>query len=205
MASLHPVQQKLLEILKKNIGDPLTIRELQEELGVSSPSVVQHHIFQLEKKGYLRRNPSNPRDYQVLADSPEKNVTFLNLYGLVQCGPNGSILDGDPIDRIPISSKLLGFSSPDAFMVKAKGKSMLPKIHPNDLVIAKKTSQAENGDLVVCVNEGMAIIKKLQKIQQSNGSITYNLLSLNHEFSSFPASDDFRVEGIVKSVLSYSV
>lgn len=205
MASLHPVQQKLLEILKENVGDPLTVRELQEELGVSSPSVVQHHIFQLEKKGYLRRNPSNTRDYQVLADSPEKNVTFLNLYGLAQCGPTGSILNGDPIDRIPIASKLLGFPSAEAFMVRAKGKSMLPKIHPNDLVIAKRTPLAESGDIVICVNEGMATIKRLQKIQQPKGITTYNLLSLNHEFPPFPASEDFRIEGIVKSVLSYSV
>src|SRR5580692_1617428 len=147
MTIMHPAQEKLLAILKNNVGDPLTIRELQDILGVSSPSIVQHHIFQLEKKGFLRRNPSNPRDYQVLSDTPDKRVTFLNLYGLAQCGPNGSVLDGDPIERIPISSKLLGFPSADAFMVKAKGKSMLPKIHPNDLVIARKSSNANNGDI----------------------------------------------------------
>ena len=88
---LHPVQKRILEILNDNIADPISIRQLQHDLGVSSPSVVQHHIFQLEKKGFLRRNPSNPRDYQVLADSPEKRITFINLYGMAQCGPNGSI------------------------------------------------------------------------------------------------------------------
>ncbi|MBI2022796.1 HTH domain-containing protein [Candidatus Daviesbacteria bacterium] len=205
MAPLHPVQQRLIAILKENVGESLTVRELQEELKVSSPSVVQHHILQLEKKGYLRRNPSNPRDYQVLADSPEKNVTFLNLYGLAQCGPNGSILDGDPIERIPIASKLLGFPSAEAFMVRAKGKSMLPKIHPNDLIIAKKSPSANNGDIVVCVNQGMAIIKKLQMIKQANGTTTFNLLSLNQDVPSFHASEDFHIEGIVKSILSYSV
>src|SRR4030042_4766145 len=104
MKTLHPTQKKLLYLLKKNITEPLTIRELQSALGVSSTIIVHHHMEQLEKKGYLRRNPTNPKDYQILADSPEKTITYINLYGLAQCGPKGSILDCNPIDRIPISS-----------------------------------------------------------------------------------------------------
>src|SRR3989338_771739 len=100
MKKLHKVQEKLLQILKRTVTDPLTIREMQNELGISSPSVVYHHIQQLEKKGYLRRNPINPKDYQILADSPDKKITYLNLYGLATCGPDGSILNDDPIDRI---------------------------------------------------------------------------------------------------------
>lgn len=202
---LHPVQQKLLKLLKQNEFEPITIRELQEKLGVSSTSVVQHHIFQLEKKGYLRRNPSNPRDYQILANDPDKQVTFLNLYGLAQCGPNGSLLDGDPIDRIPISTRILGFSSAEAFLVKARGKSMLPKISDGDLVIAKKVADAADNSIVVCVNKGEALIKKIQKITSSNGEKAYYLISLNHEFQPFVADKDFRIEGVVRGVLSYSV
>src|SRR3990167_6497351 len=139
MKKLHSTQQDLLKLLQKNVEDPLSVRELQEHLGISSPSVVYHHIQQLEKKGYLRRNPINPKDYQILADSPDKKITYLNLYGLATCGPKGSILDDDPVDRIPISSKILGFPSSEAFMVKANGDSMLPKINDGDLVIARKT------------------------------------------------------------------
>ena len=158
--NLHPAQKKLIDILKDNFAEPLTIRQLQEYLGVSSPSVVQHHIFQLEKKGFLRRNPSNPRDYQILADSPEKRVVFINLYGMAQCGPSGSMLDGNPIDRIPVATKLLGFPASQAFLVKAKGTSMIPKINPGDLVIAKKSSDAPDDSIVVCCNNGEVLIKK---------------------------------------------
>lgn len=202
---LHRTQQRLLELLKQNELEPLTIREIQEALGVSSTSVVQHHIFQLEKKGYLRRNPVNSRDYQILAESPEKQVTYLNLYGLAQCGPNGSILDGDPIDRIPISTRILGFPSSEAFLVKAKGKSMLPKIHEGDLVIARKTSIADSGSIVVCVNNGEALVKKLQIMEFPNRPRAFNLISLNQDFQPFPASEDFRIEGIVRGVLSYAI
>ena len=155
-----------MQILKINITDPLTIREMQAALNISSTSVVHHHIQQLEKNGYLRRNPNNPKDYQILAENPEKTITYLNLYGLARCGPNGSILDGNPIDRIPIASKILGFPSSQAFMVKARGNSMAPKINDGDLVIARKVKDAGSGVMVVCVNNREALIKKIQKAKK---------------------------------------
>lgn len=195
---LHETQEKLLTLLKQHIDDPLTIRELQEELRLSSPSVVQHHIQQLEKKGYLRRNPSNPKDYQVLVGSPDKQIAYINLYGLAHCGPKGSVLDGNPIERIPIATKLLGFSSEEAFMVKAKGDSMEPNIRDGDLVIAKRSSDTESGSVVVCVNNGEVLIKKIQK--EKGGIIL--LISLNHNHATFVADKDFRIEGIVKGLFS---
>lgn len=197
MKKIHSIQQKLIKILKKNITDPLTIRELQKELGISSTSVVHHHIQALEKKGYLRRNPSNPTDYQVLADSPEKKITYINLYGLAQCGPKGSILDGNPIDRIPIASKIIGFQSSDAFMIKAKGNSMSPKINDGDLVIAKKVKNAENGSTVICINGGEVLIKKIQKGKETI------LISSNPSYKPFIAVKDFRIEGLVRGVYTY--
>lgn len=199
MKKIHPVQQKLLQLLKQNQLNPLTVRELQEELNVSSTSVVFHHITQLEKLGYLRRNPGNSRDYQIVSDAPEKLITYLNLYGMAQCGPKGSILDGNPIEQVPISTKILGFSSSEAFMVKAKGESMKPKINPNDLVIVKKANTANNGDVVVVVNNGEVLIKKYQLIDKK-----ILLASFNKKFDTFFAADDFKIEGIVKGVYSYN-
>lgn len=201
---LHPSQKRLLEILKKNHGEQISMRMLQDILEASSPSVIYHHIVQLEKKGYLRRNPSNPQDYQVLADHPEKNIAYLNIYGMAQCGPNGTILDGNPIDRIPISSKILGFPAHNAFIVKARGNSMSPKINNNDLAIAKRVSDVDSGDVAVCVNNGEALIKKIQKIKKGK-DITYNLISINRNFSPFAANTDFRIEGIVRGIISYSI
>lgn len=198
MKVLHSTQKKLLELLKTNIESPLTIRELQENLELSTPSLVFHHILQLEKKGYLKRNPQNPKDY-VLLDHPEKPIVYINKYGLAQCGPNGSILDGNPIDRIPIASRLLKFPAEEAFIVDAKGDSMEPKIKSGDLVIVKRQNFAENDDIVVCVNNSEALIKKFVK-----NNMTIVLHSLNAEkYPSFIAGDDFRIEGIVKNILQY--
>lgn len=200
---MHPSQEKLIQILIENIDDPLTIRELQDRINASSPSVVHHHLTKLVEKGLLRRNPSNPHDYQVLSDNPDSKVVYLNVYGMAQCGPKGSLLDGSPVDRIKISSKVLGFSAADAFAVKAKGTSMTPKINPGDLVIAKKTTNIEGGELVVCVNNDEVLIKKVQKIPIAKDKVAYNLISLNPEYPPFTASNDFRVEGIVRGVLTY--
>lgn len=199
MKKLHPIQKQLLDILKENCDDPLTIRELKDLTGASSTSVVHHHLLQLEKKGYLRRNPSNPSDYQVLADSPERKITYLNLYGLAACGPKGSILDGTPIDKIPISSKILGFASSEAFMVKAKGDSMEPAISSGDLVIVRKTNQAKDKDMIVCINDGEALIKQFKKEDDNVILISVN----SSKYPPFLAKEDFRVEGVVKSVINY--
>ncbi len=198
--TLHPVQERLVEILLANADAPLTIREMQEKLDISSPSVVVHHLRQLEKKGYLKRNPHNPRDYQIMTDGPERQFAYLNLYGLAECGQDGSPLDGNPIDRIAIPSRLLSFPASEAFLVQAKGNSMAPRIEDGDLVIARRTNSVDNGRVVVCVNDGEALIKKLQI--EPDRCI---LVSANTEHAAFSAASDFRIVGEVKAVMSHKV
>lgn len=201
MKELHPAQKAILDALKANMEDPLTIRELQELIRASSTSVVQHHILQLEKKGYLRRNPSNPRDYQILADTPDKEVSFLNLYGLAKCGPSGTLLDGSPIDRIPVPTRLLGFNSADGFLVRSKGDSMEPKIFEGDYVIARKNLSPNDGDIIVCSHNSTAKIKRIV-FSSENKSIL--LVSFNPKYlPEVVNEDDLVIEGIVKGIYSY--
>ena len=197
---LHQIQERLLELLTKNSDKLFTIREMQQMLDISSTSGVVRHLAQLEKKGYLKRNPYNSRDYKVLDQSPEKEIAWINLYGLAQCGKNGMLLDNHPIDRIPIATRLLSFPSLEAFLVKAKGNSMAPRIKEGDLVIAKRTDDFQNGMLAVCVSNGEALIKKIQKDLSS-----VILISLNSEYPPFLASDDFRIIGEVKGVISREI
>jgi len=201
---LHPTQKKLLDLLVKNIDELLTIREMQDILDISSTSVVAYHLEQLERNGYVKKNPYNPQDYQVLKGAPEKKIIYLNLYGLVHCGSNGSILDGNPIERIPLSTRLLSFSSSEAFMVKAKGDSMAPKINDGDFIIVKKTDDAENGSVVTCVNDGEALIKKI-KIEKEKNKKRYILISLNPKYPPFLAKDDFRIEGEIRGIITNKI
>lgn len=195
---IHPVQKKLIEIIKKNIDEPLTIREMQSILGLSSPSIITHHLKQLEKKGYLKRNPYNSRDYIILTSNPERKITYLNFYGYGQCGPNGSSLSGNPSERIPISTSLLTFPSLEGFMLKAKGNSMEPRIHEGDYVIAKRANYANNGDIIICTNNNKVLIKKYIRRED-----VILLASLNTNYDPIiPEKEDFAIEGIVKGIIS---
>jgi repressor LexA len=199
MIDLHKSQILLLEILEQNIDDPLTIRDIQKFLGFSSPSVVAHHILQLEKKGYLKRNPINPKDYQIFRN-PDNPIVYLNLYGNAQCGPNGSLLDGNPIDKIPIASRLLKFPAKEGFIVTAKGDSMLPNISEGDLVIAQQSQIASNGNTIVCVHGEDVLIKRIF-IQDEH----ITLISDNNErYSPIIVNDFFKIVGIVRNVIKYN-
>jgi repressor LexA len=199
MAELHPKQIKLLEVLRNNIDNPLTIKALSEEADITSPGVLYHHIRQLEKKGYLKRNPENSKDYNIL-DTPEKQIVYINKYGTAQCGPDGSLLSGNVVDRIPISSGLIRFPSSLAFIVEAKGDSMEPKISSRDIVIAKIQNYAESGDLVVCVYDSKVLIKQFLKIDHR---IVLNSFNSNTNLIEVHEEHEFRVEGIVKNIIHY--
>jgi biotin operon repressor len=153
MMKLHPTQKKLLQLLEKHQDEPLTVREIQDRLDLSSTSLVAHHIEQLEKKGWIKRNLYNPQDYHLLK-SPEKPVVFLNLYGLAQCGPEGSVLDGNPIDRIGVSTKHRSISGPVEFEVTVR-----------------KTFKGEGGIKVYVVSGGV------QSKNENIATIKFNISS----------------------------
>ena len=77
---------------------------------------------------------------------------------------------------------------------------MVPRIHEEDIVLARKQQVANDGDIIVCVNDGEALIKKLSRSRQAT-----LLVSLNQEYDPIVAADDFRVEGIVKSIVCSAI
>ncbi len=200
MKALHPKQAELLEILKTHISDPLTMEELADRLNISAKSVVFHHIKQLEKKGYLKRNPANPRDYIILKD-PERNVIYLKMYGMAKCGPEGTILDGTPTRIVPVDPSMIYFPACKGFMVEAKGDSMQHLIAPHDWLIVEQNHNPKNKDVVVCVNNGEVLVKRFT--QDGENVI---LQSENPEYNPIIADkDSFHVEGIVRSIIKRSV
>lgn len=200
MRALHPKQTELLEILKSNISDPLTMEELADRLNVSGKSVVFHHIKQLEKKGFLKRNPANPRDYIILKD-PERNVIYLKMYGMAKCGPEGTILDGEPTRIVSVDPSMIYFPACKGFMVEAKGDSMENLIAPHDWLIVEQNHQPKNKDVVVCVNNGEVMVKRFT--QDGENVI---LQSENPRYNPIVADKTaFRVEGIVRSIIKRNV
>lgn len=206
MVQLHPTQKKILSVLKTHSGEGLTMRDIQNLIGVSSPGIVGHHILQLEKKGVLRRNPNNLQDYHILDEKPEEPVVYLNVYSTAQCGPNGLIAGNDPVDRMPVATRIIGFPSELAFMVQTRGNSMEPLIKEGDYAVVRKVHdrfafQNYNNKVVVCINEDSCIIKKIH-YDNKTGQVV--LESFNPKYPPFIATENFWIEGEVRGVFSYS-
>ncbi|MEI7603501.1 MAG: S24 family peptidase [bacterium] len=199
---LHPIQQKIYDLIKKGYQDPLSLREIAILIGEKNHQNVAHHIKQLEKKGYLRKNPQNAQEIEVLKD-PVENAVYLNVFGFAQCGPSGLLAQDNIFDKVIISSKMFGMgNSDDFFCVKARGESMEPQIYEKDLVIAKKQMDVENNQIAIIVHNEMPKIKKILK---TGDNIV--LFSLNPSFSPEQVKDNdtFQIYGLVKHVIRFNV
>src|SRR3954464_14182917 len=67
--SLTVRQKKILETIQRSVNDngyPPSMREIGDTVGLASLSSVTQQISQLEKLGYLRRDPKRPRAMEVL-------------------------------------------------------------------------------------------------------------------------------------------
>ncbi len=61
-------QRKIIEVIRDSVqqrGYPPSMREIGQAVGLSSMSSVAHQLMALERKGYLRRDPDQPRAYEV--------------------------------------------------------------------------------------------------------------------------------------------
>ncbi len=190
--SLHPKQQQIYELLLKGESD-LTLDVMRDELGVNSLNTVVHHLKQLEKKGYIRRS-GDYGQIEVLP-APVRDIVYLNLYGMVRCGPNGFFNEDNIVERVPFPAKKLRVT-PDSFLVEAYGDSMEPLIHNKDLVLVDR-SPVDNGDTAVVVYEGGAILKKIYK---DRGHIVLQSLNTKYE-PIFVNPDEINPIGIVRGIV----
>ena len=63
-------QRRVLEVIRNSVdrrGYPPSLREIGEDVGLTSPSSVAHQLSALERKGYLRRDPHRPRAIEVVS------------------------------------------------------------------------------------------------------------------------------------------
>lgn len=77
-------QSELLDYIIKEMqqhGYPPTIRELCDKLSVSSSGTIHARLKALERKGYIRRDPTKPRAIELLKT---ENKTKLNVVRMEQ-------------------------------------------------------------------------------------------------------------------------
>src|SRR6266540_2193370 len=84
-------QRRILEFIRDAVnerGYPPSIREICDEVGLTSTSSVHSQLQTLEKKGFIRRDPTKPRAIEVYVDGPAPVVPRpLPAYAPLLSGP----------------------------------------------------------------------------------------------------------------------
>ncbi len=196
---LHATQEAILEVLKRGV-EGLSLRDIAREVEVRSPATVAHHLRQLEKKGYLRRNPANPSEYTLLKD-PVKDIAYVNLYGWASCGPGEFLAETNVRDRVPLSTRLFGVTD-RSFLVRARGDSMVPAIADGDLVLVERKPRVETNAvaLVICGEE-----PRIKKVIFAGDRVVLASLNPAYPPEVYGEGEALVILGEVKGVIKFSV
>lgn len=164
-------QSAILNFIKSEVqtkGYPPSVREIAKAVGLASSSTVHGHLSRLEKKGYIRRDPTKPRAIEILDQSadnqiPKDKARYAPVIGKVTAGlPITAIENVEEFVPVPNSA-----ASPDdqLFILIIDGDSMIEAgILDGDHVIVKQQNTAENGEIVVAMTEDHeATVKRFYK------------------------------------------
>ncbi|XKH54682.1 transcriptional repressor LexA [Citricoccus nitrophenolicus] len=173
-------------------GYPPSMREIGDAAGLASLSSVTHQLGQLEKLGYLRKDPGRPRAMEVLLDengralvtesaatAPESAATPVGTVRTLHTGAAdgdavpvplvGRIAAGGPIladqqveDVMTLPRQLTGEG--ELFMLKVSGDSMVDAaICDGDWVVVRQQNNAQNGDIVAALLDDEATVKTFRQ------------------------------------------
>lgn len=166
MEKLTVKQERVLNELKKYLakkGYPPTVRELCELTNLNSTATIHVHLDHLQEKGYIKKDKEKNRTIELLVPNEydEKNDTVVSLPLL------GKVTAGNPIEAIQRPDEY--FDVP-AFMINPKketfslnvsGDSMINVgIHDNDIILVERSNTANNGEIVVAMNENNEVTVK---------------------------------------------
>jgi repressor LexA len=157
-------------------GYPPTVREIGAEVGLASPSTVHVHLAKLEQAGYVRRDPTKPRALELVgrehsARRDAGEVHVLPLVGEIAAG--GPLLAEQNIEGYVAVPETLSRGD-DEFLLRVKGESMIEAgILPGDVVIVRRQTTAENGDVVAALvgDDETASEATVKTFHRENGRI----------------------------------
>ncbi|MDP9496077.1 MAG: transcriptional repressor LexA [Actinomycetota bacterium] len=205
-------QRKVLEVIRESIdrrGYPPTVREIGEAVGLTSTSSVSHQLVTLQKKGFLRRDPSRPRavDVRLPAEPPlsadtaddavaraaKPQPTYVPVLGRIAAG--GPVLAEQAVEDVfPLPRELVGTGT--LFLLRVVGDSMVEAaIADGDWVVVRQQPTADNGDIVAAMIDGEATVKTYRR---RDGHVW--LLPQNRAYAPIPG-DEAVILGRVVTVL----
>lgn len=188
MPALTEKQTQILGYIRRQItltGQAPTVREIGQEVGLSSSCSVQKHLDTLERQGKIRRGSFKFRGIELVDGNGEVSKlqaqpVLAPLLGIVAGGgPIEAIQEQDP-EMLPIPLSLIGrgdrerqaaacsageFDQAPYFALEVSGESMKNAgISDGDWVVARRQHSAVNGEIVIAlVGGGDATVKRFFK------------------------------------------
>lgn len=163
-ASAALVAEVIARLLAET-GQPPTIEELREELGVGSTRTVLRYLQELEEAGVIERW-SGARGLRLLRQPSVSDQTI--EVPLVGEAPAGAFMDAveNRLGSVRIARPRR--DREQLFLLRVRGDSMNQAdvggrlIESGDLVLVRRASTADSGDIVVALVDGQATIKRLK-------------------------------------------
>lgn len=160
--------KKILEVLKRyqdESGYPPSIREIGKQTGISSTSVVNYYLNQLEEEGYIERDRKISRGVRLVKTlqgaaagirSAIEDLIRVPVVGRIVAGqpmpvPGSDFAYYDQESSVEIARSLLkpGDKEEDLFALEVQGDSMVDAmVNDGDIVVMKRAQEAHNGEMV---------------------------------------------------------
>ena len=152
-------QKRILEVLEdfqNEAGYPPSIREICENANISSTSVVNYYLDQLEKSGHIERDRRISRGLRITGQTPIGEMFKVPVLGRIQAGepimvPGSDFNYLDPDESVEIAMSLMPprEKGKDLFALQVHGTSMIDAmVNDGDIVVMKPVQEAKNGDMV---------------------------------------------------------
>jgi repressor LexA len=175
MNGLSDKQQRIYTYIQKFMQDngyPPAIRNIQNDLKISSTSVVAYNLKKLEDRGLLKRAAKFARGMQLPASEVDGtraslvgNTRRVGLVGTISAGSPIPVPDqGETDEFVDVPAELVPERVADVYALRVKGNSMIDAlIADGDLVLMRYTQQVENGQTaaVRVVDRNEVTLKKI--------------------------------------------
>ena len=152
-------QEEILVYIKKFYAENKytpSIRQICSHFNLKSSATVKVHIDGIIDKGFLRRDNRNPRYLEIMVPNEFEN----KIDGTTQVPLLGKVTAGNPIEAIEVPDEYFELpismipKNKEVFTLKVSGDSMINAgIHDNDIVIVERKKTANNGEIVVAMND----------------------------------------------------
>ena len=167
---LRPRQKAMLEFIRQFIEEhdyPPTIREIGAAVGISSTSVVNYNLDQLEQKGYIIRNREVSRGLRLVDSTFSRRTHNVPFYGVIAAGSPIPVPE-DPtsvLEYVAVPADMLPPSG-DVFALRVQGQSMIDAlVDDGDIVLVRSQPTVETRE--------MAVVEVLEPPEEAGATLKY--------------------------------